>query len=914
VTELPSGTVTFLFTDLVGSTRLWQEHPDAMRDALARHDEILRGAVEKRAGEVVKTTGDGLHAAFGTAPDAATAALDAQRAIVAEEWLLPEALQVRMGLHTGAAEVRDGDYYGTAVNRAARVMSTAHGGQVLASLASAELVRDAGLDGVELVDLGEHHLRDLARAEHLFQLVGSGLPSEFPPLRTLDAFPTNLPRQPTTFVGRTREVAEVVQLLGDSQVVTLTGVGGVGKTRLALQVAAEVLPIFRDGAWLVELAVVADPAAVPEAIATVLEVPTIPGKGVADAIVEDLRRRELLIVLDNCEHVLDAVASIVGEIGQRCPGVMVLATSREGLAVPGERIVAVPSLEVPAGDAPVDVAAESPAVQLFVDRAAAARRDLVLSTDNVESVVAVCRRLDGVPLALELAAARVGSLSPAQIAQRLDERFRLLTAGRRTAVERHQTLRATIDWSFNLLEPAERTALNRLAVFAGGCTLDAAEAVIGGDGIDPFDVIDLVARLVDQSLVVADDVDAEPRYRLLETIRQYAAEELAASDDLEPTLARHARHYRSMVEEIGPQLRGAEMPSALARYEAERENIRNALAWYVEHDDADGALTITLELHPLIVTETSLSMPALAALALETPTANTDPRYSALVTVAAWNLVEHGDLDAGLALLATVESAATRPGTPVEFVAALSRMRIAMAVGDLAGARAIVESMVEHTSDEHAFYIVWTLLPLASIFLVLGDRDLALSSARDALGLARRIGNPTAIAMALVLNAWLFREDEPGESRAMLQESLALSDAPTGIALGWAAPNLFVLDARAAAMGPCIENGRRAAAALERSHDTQQLGGAFSHLAVGFGALRRYETAGVLHGVADGQFPGASAVAQMYGLDVLQAEAEGAIGADRYEECRARGRAMDKDAAVDFLRAEVDALEAAERR
>ncbi len=472
---LPTGTVTFLFTDLEGSTRLWERHPEAMRTALARHDEILRDAVGQRSGVVVKTTGDGLHAAFAVAADAVAAAADAQQVLLDEAWALPEPLRVRMGLHTGRAEIRTGDYYGPAVNRAARVSAAAHGGQVVVSHATEELVRDDLPAGAALTDLGEHRLRDLARPERVYQVDAPGLRSDFPPLRSIDAYPTNLPLQLSSFVGREREIATIAKELYDARLVTLTGVGGVGKTRLSIQVAAEVLPHYRDGVWLCELAAATDPDSLAQVVASTLGVAQRPGLDLAASILEYLRGRELLVLLDNCEHLLDAAGRLGEGVLRECAGVRILATSREGLGVEGERVVALRSLGVPEQGAGSDAAAASEAVRLFLERAHAAQAEFELDAASVEAVGEICRRLDGIPLAIELAAARVVAMHPREIADHLDERFRLLTGGRRTAVERHHTLRATVDWSYSLLGPTEQAVFARLGVFAGSFDASAAD-------------------------------------------------------------------------------------------------------------------------------------------------------------------------------------------------------------------------------------------------------------------------------------------------------------------------------------------------------------------------------------------------------------------------------------------------------
>jgi predicted ATPase/class 3 adenylate cyclase len=589
MSELPTGTVTFLFTDLEGSTRLWEQFPEAMRGALARHDEILRDAVEKRDGRVVKTTGDGLHAAFALAPDGIAAALDAQRALLAEEWVLPEPLKVRMGLHTGGAELRGGDYYGPAVNRAARVSAAAHGSQIVASSATADLVRDDLAAEVGLVDLGEHRLRDLGRSERIVQVTHPELPSEFPPLRSLDAYPGNLPVQRSAFIGRDADLVEVRAALESASLVTLTGVGGVGKTRLALQVAADTVTRFPDGVWFVDLGSVLDARFVSAAVSAALALPERRQGSVEDSIVAALRNKRLLVVLDNCEQVVDAAATLVDTLVESCPGVSVLATSREALGVDGETTYPVRPLPTPSPDAGAgfDTLMENDAIRLFVERAHAAKREFVFSEDTAPVVTELCRRLDGIPLAIELAAARVQVMTPTEVLARLDERFRILTGGRRTVLERHQTLRAAIDWSYALLDPVEQLVFGRLAVFAGGFTLDAAEAVTSGEGVELHDVLSTLAGLVAKSMVVTDDTVAGTRYRLLDTLREYAWERLGELDDASRMHARHAEHFLDLVETAAAPLRGADGEEWCSRVDAEHDNLRAALGWARDHDQPD---------------------------------------------------------------------------------------------------------------------------------------------------------------------------------------------------------------------------------------------------------------------------------------------------------------------------------------
>jgi predicted ATPase len=556
-----------LFTDLERSSQLWEQDDAAMETSLAEHDVILREAIATD-GRVFSTMGDGVAAAFTTAGEAVNAAVAAQRALRSHAWGRTGPLRVRMGVHVGTAQHREGDYFGRTLNRCARLMAVGHGGQILVSSAArAELPGD-----VEVVDLGLHRLRDLSEPEHVFQVVANGLDDQFPPLQSLNAQSGNLPLQPTSFVGRDAEVAAISAALAVHRVVTLSGVGGVGKTRLAVQVAAEMSPRFTGGTWLCELAPIGDPAAVPHALAAVLGVQPTTSGSISDALLSHLARADVLIVIDNCEHLLDAVCSLIEAIVYRCPGVVVLATSREPLGVDGETIIPVKSL-------PLEASA-----QLFGERALAIRGDLVGTSDEV-SVNEICTRLDGVPLAIELAAARVASMTPVEIAARLDERFRLLTGGRRTALERHRTLRGAVDWSFDLLQPAEQRVLARLSVFAGGFTLDAAEEIAADEEMLG---IDAVESLVKKSMVVAEVANdgQRSRYTMLETIRQYAEEHLVGLGEADAIRLRHTSYFVAFAEAGRRASRTAEEVQWSPRIEAERANFRAALAWATESDHA----------------------------------------------------------------------------------------------------------------------------------------------------------------------------------------------------------------------------------------------------------------------------------------------------------------------------------------
>ena len=599
----PTGVVTLMATDIEGSTKKWESQSSAMSVALARHDRLLHAAIEEASGYVFKTLGDGTLSVFAEPMAAVMAAASVHRLLAEENWPDDLELKVRIALHTGSCEQRDGDYLGPTVNRVSRLMAIAHGGQVLLSEVTAELVHDSLEPDIALRDLGDHRLKDLTRPEHVFQLVAPGLLSDFPPLRsaTNPRLRHNIPERLSSFVGRTREVDDIRQLLRDHRLVTLTGPGGVGKTRLSLQIAAELVDGPGDGVWLVELASVSDPVQVVASVATAMSIREEQGRRVADTLVEVIGDRALLIVLDNCEHLIQACADMVSHLLDSCPAVKVLATSREQLRISGESVFRVPSLSVPPTESgflkAIDVV-RSEAVNLFVERAAAQRPGYVLDDSNAANVASVCRRLDGIPLAIELAAARMRSLSVAEIDTRLDDHLRLLTRGNR-AVPRQQTLRALIDWSYQLLDEVEKIVFRRLAVFAGGFDLEAAEAVCAGVEVPAAEVTDLIGSLVDKSLVQADPVGETTRYWLLETIRQYATEHLAALGKVEDasTRARHATYYLGRAEEAAPLLHTGEQERWLDAIEDDVDNFDGAMVYFsTEPQASDQALRMGIAL------------------------------------------------------------------------------------------------------------------------------------------------------------------------------------------------------------------------------------------------------------------------------------------------------------------------------
>jgi predicted ATPase/class 3 adenylate cyclase/Tfp pilus assembly protein PilF len=622
---LPTGTVTFLFTDLEGSIKLWEEYPDKAHDALRRHDALIETCVEEQGGLLVRPRGEGdsRFAVFVRASDAVAAACTIQRAFFSEPWTDTTPLRIRIALHTGEADLREGDYYGGAVNRCARIRSLAHGGQVLLSMTTQELVHESLPKNVSLRDLGLHRLKDLQRPERIFQLIHPALPADFPPLKSLDVFPNNLPVQLTSFIGREKEMIEVKYLLSTTRLLTLVGASGCGKTRLALQVTADLLEEFEDGVWLVELAALSDPALIPHEVASTLGLGEQAKDRLMEALSNHLRRKKLLLLLDNCEHLVTASASLVNTLLRNCPNLRILAASREALNITGETTWRVPSLSLPdpqeiyggtrvweyggigklsihpysqaskrsGRQVPIRSVSELSqyeAVRLFIDRAEAVLPTFKVTNQNIAAIAQICHRLDGIPLAIELVAARVKVLSIEQILSRLNDCFRLLTGGSRTALPRQQTLRALIDWSYELLSEKERTLWHRLSVFAGGFTLEAVEAIcteVPQDivsiehQIEEHEILELLSQLVNKSLVMVEEQNTEIRYRLLETIRQYGAEKLQASGESIMFHRHHRDWYLRLAERAELELQGPDQRLWLDRLDIEHDNLRAALEW-----------------------------------------------------------------------------------------------------------------------------------------------------------------------------------------------------------------------------------------------------------------------------------------------------------------------------------------------
>jgi predicted ATPase/class 3 adenylate cyclase len=628
----PGATLTLLFTDIEGSTRLIQRSAEAYAGSLEAHRAVVFDAARTDHGRVVDTQGDAFFLVFARAADAVAAAAAIQTATEAHAWPKDGRLRVRIGLHTGEPAAVGSGYVGVDVNRAARIAGAAHGGQILMSAATRALVEQNLPETFTLLDLGEHRLKDLNRPQHLSQLVVPGLQKEFPPPRTLTGRRHNLPLQISNFIGRVDARDDVTRLAADSRLVTLVGPGGTGKTRLALEVGANLLDTetCADGVWLVELAPVTDPARLPHAIAAAVGVHEETGSEMTATLVSHLRDWRCLVILDNCEHLIEAAARCVDELLRACSGVHILVTAREGLGITGERLWRVPSLSVPAAaDASIEEIGRSESVLLFIDRARTVRAEFALTEVNAAAVAEVCRRLDGIPLAIELAGSRVRTLSVEQIRDRLDDRFRLLTGGSRTALPRQQTLRALIDWSFDLLTPEERLLFQRLSVFSGGWTLEAAEAVAAGGAAAPGgqgaagegvtgtegtaggaagasgamgsssaaelsrgDVLPLLSNLIDKSLAIMDDRSASTRYRFLETIRQYALDRLLESGDVARVRELHLNYFVRFAEEADTKIRGAEQARWLTLLDDDHENLRTALDWSAGSGDTVGHLRL----------------------------------------------------------------------------------------------------------------------------------------------------------------------------------------------------------------------------------------------------------------------------------------------------------------------------------
>src|SRR6266849_1667335 len=777
-----------LFTDIEGSTRLLQQLGDRYADVLAECRQLLRAAFQHQSGHEVDTQGDAFFVAFARAIDAVLAAVDAQRALASHAWPQGAAVRVRMGLHTGEPSLTSEGYVGLDVHRAARIMSAGHGGQVLLSQTTRDLVEHALPEGAHLQDLGAHRLKDLQQQpSHLFQVVIAGLPINFPPLRTLDTQPNNLPIQPTPFIGREKEVAAVTALLRreDVRLLTLTGPGGTGKTRLGLQVAAELSEVFADGVFFVNLAPISDPSLVVPTIAQTLDVREAAGQPLLDLMSAFLREKQVLLLLDNFEQVASAALE-VADLLTVCPRLKVLMTSREMLHVRAEREFAVPVLRVPDPKHLPDLVTLSQyeAVALFISRARAVKPDFQVTHVNAPALAEICVRLDGLPLAIELAAARSKLLPPQALLARLGHRLEVLTSGARDAPARQQTLRNTVAWSYDLLTSEEQRLFRRLSVFVGGCTLEAVEALYATLDVGAGRVLEEVASLLDKSLLQQAEYEGEEsRLVMLETIREYGLEALAASGEMEATRQAHAAYYLALAEAAGPKLVGPQQAVWLERLEREHDNLRSAMQWSLEQRERGHSMEMALRLggvmqwfwqvRGLFSEGRAFLKRALAA----SEGVVSAVRAKALHAAANLALIQ-GDYDQLEALCEESLTLFREQGDKQGIAHTLSLLgRVAFERGNITPARVLFEeslALSREVGDKEN--IAWSLFSLAWLASEQGEYASARLLHEESLAMHRELGNEVGIATSLLhLARDLFdSQGDPVTARSLLEEGLTL--------------------------------------------------------------------------------------------------------------------------------------------
>jgi predicted ATPase/class 3 adenylate cyclase len=870
----PSGVVTFLFTDVEGSTRRWETDADAMRIALAAHDDVLSKVIEAQGGWLFKHTGDGVCAAFASPRSAVDAAVAAQRALE---------LPVRMGIATGEAELRGADYFGAVLNRVARVMAAGHGGQILVAESTAVL-----LSGVDLIDLGPRRLRDLPTPIGVFQVQAAGLRTDFPPLRALDASPGNLRPATTSFIGRESEVTELQAAVKAHRLMTLTGVGGVGKTRLALEVAARLADEFPDGVWFFDLAAVADPAAVPDALAAVLGIIQQPGKSVANSVAAALEGRVRLLVFDNCEHVVDSVADLVEAILAASATVTILATSREGLGVAQEQVWPVPSLDIGAG-------IDSAAVSLFVERAQGIAPGFSMAQPGeADAVVEICRRLDGIPLAIELAASRMASMTASEVRDRLDQRFRLLVGSRR-GLERHQALRHAVAWSYDLLDDAEKPLLERCSVFAGGFDLESACAVMGSD--DDFAVLDLLDALVRKSLLVADRSSGRTRFSMLETIRQFAEDQLVARGEASEIRAAHSRYFAGREADILPLWDSPRQREAYDWFSIELANLRTAFRWAADRGDLDAAAAIATYAMQLGVLVDNYEPIAWAEELIEPARAVDHPRLATLYVRASlcWmpGRIEQAVryADAGQTVIGS--------GGEVPFGTEGLLGTVYLAIGQPERAVEWCRAQLARGHDTHPL----TRQCLVIALTVAGAGEEARAAANGLIEAAEATHNPFALAYALLAYGYAFRDADPVRALEAQHRGLVIAqDSGNRVVESQLAMVLSRLEA---------EHGDPLAAldhitlGIRNFYDSGNVGlirSALATLAVFLDRLGRLEPAATIAGFAFGPLT-ASAFPQ---LSTAIAHLRDVLGDQTYESRARKGETMTTPAMVTYAYDQID--------
>jgi predicted ATPase/class 3 adenylate cyclase len=859
----PSGVVTFLFTDVEGSTRRWEADAEGMRAALAAHDEVLRSAIETHGGCVFKHTGDGVCAAFASPRSAVDAAVAAQRELE---------LPVRMGLATGEAELREGDYFGAVLNRAARVMAAGHGGQILLADSTASLI-----SGVDLVDLGPRRLRDLPTPVGVFQVRAPGLRTEFPPLRAFDTSPGNLRPAVTSFIGRESQVAEVQAAIKTHRFVTLTGVGGVGKTRLALEIASELADEFPDGVWFFELAAVTDPAAVPDAVAAVLGITQQPGKSVADSVAAALEGRVRLLVIDNCEHVLDAAADLIEAILTHSASVQVLATSREGLGVAQEQVWPVPALDAAAG-------IDSAAVSLFVERAQGIAPGFSMVGDHESAAVTeICQRLDGIPLAIELAASRMASMTASEMRDRLDHRFRLLVGSRR-GLERHHTLRHAVSWSYDLLDEDEKSLLARCSVFSGGFDLQSACAVTGSDSLDEYAILDVLDALVRKSLLVADRSSERTRFSMLETIRQFAEEQLVARGVADEVRAAHARHFAGRETDILSLWDSPRQREAYEWFTIELANLRTAFRWATDRGDLDVAATIASYATFLGFVIENYEPIAWAEELIEPARAVNHLRLAALYVMASLCWMP-GRVDESL-----------RYCDGGQLMIGSGRGQVPFGVEGWLGSAYLARgqpewwaewcrSQLAHGRDTHTI----TRASLVFALMTGGSAEEAMGAADGLIEAAEETNNPHVLSFALTAYGFAFRDADPVRALGAMRRALLIArDSGNRFNESNTAQNLAYLEAK---HGDPVAAFDYFTLAIRHHHDSGSTGllrGPLAALAAFLDRLQRYEPAATIAGFAASPL----SLAAYPDINTAVAHLREVLGDQTYESLARKGETM----------------------
>ncbi len=867
--------MTFLFTDVEGSTRRWEADAESMRAALAAHDEVLRRAIEAHDGFLFKHTGDGVCAVFASPTAAVDAAVAAQRELE---------LPVRMGLATGEAELRGEDYFGAVLNRAARVMAAGHGGQILLADSTAGL-----LGGVDLIDLGPRRLRDLPTPVQLFQVEADGLRTDFPPLRALDVSPGNLRPAPASLIGRESEAGEVQAAVKAHPLVTLTGVGGVGKTRLALEVAGRLVDEFPDGVWFFELAAVADPGAVPAAVAAVLGITQQPGKTMAQSVAAALEDRVRLLVFDNCEHVLDAAADLIEAILSASATIKIVATSREGLGIADERLWPVPSLEVGAG-------VDSAAVALFLERAQQVSPRFTVGGDGeLAAVVEICRRLDGIPLGIELAASRMAAMTASEVRDRLDQRLRLLVGSRR-GLERHHTLRRAVAWSYDLLDDTEKALLVRCSVFAGGFDLRSACAVLGSD--DDFAALDLLDALVRKSLLVVDRSAGRTRFSMLETIRQFAEEQLMTRGEASEIRATHSRYFADREADIVALWDSPRQRAAYDWLSVELANLRTAFRWAADHGDLDAAATIATYVGWLGVGVQTYEPIAWAEELIEPARAVDHPRLAFLYVIASLCYTT-GRIeasvhysDAGQMVLGK-----SREALPHGTEAWLGV--VYLAIGQPGRMADLCRAQLARRPDAHVQIRAYLVVALSFA----GSGAEAMDFADGLIEAAEATGNPHVLAFALFAYGAAFRNADPVRALEAARRGLVIAqDSGDRSRASLLADGLAVLEVENGAIASALDHLTLAIRNYHNCGNTTTIRLPLAVLAVLLDRLGCYERAATVAGFAFSPI----AVATFPEITTAIGNLRNVLGDATYESLARKGETMTTAEMVTYAYDQID--------